>query len=450
MRLGRLFIVFISLWTTLIAQEDVVIYLPTSDQFNPIYIAPFKPIDSNYSSQYIQTLCEAFIRDFELDGKSHVLPQNEEINKRFYSSDLKNALQKATIEQLSINHLIYVQIEKQDLKLSLYDPQTSTVIHFNALHLNGNMDKDVEQIHCLADSVHKKIYGIDGIARTKILYAYHPPSQQDNIENWTSEIYLMDYNGGNAKQITKENSYCICPQFFPDRNQFMYVCYKNGQPKIYSSVIGQSQGQPIVQLRGNQLLPTISKKSDLIAYISDASGRPDLFVQQFDPDKGTQSKPIQLYSYPQSVQASPTFSPDGSKIAFVSDKDRSPKIYLLDLRNSLSATKLPQIRCLTTKNRESTCPCWSPDGTKIAYSTKVNGVRQIWIYDIEQKIEYQLTKGPGNKENPSWAPNSLHLVYNTSSPQSDVYMINLNHQVPIKLTSGEGIKHYPCWESISN
>ncbi len=76
-----------------------------------------------------------------------------------------------------------------------------------------------------------------------------------------------------------------------------------------------------------------------------------------------------------------------------------------------------------------------------------NGVRQIWIYDFEKGEERQLTQGPGNKENPSWAPNSLHLVFNSTSPNdNELYLIHLNDIKAHKISSGPGEKRYPNWE----
>ena len=224
---------------------------------------------------------------------------------------------------------------------------------------------------------------------------------------------------------------------------FLYVNYKTGQPKIYISTIDGTHNSKAVDIRGNQLLPAISKKRDQIAFICDASGRADLFVQSIEPASGKMGTPVQLFSYPRSTQASPTFSPDGTKIAFASDKDGSTRIYMIPSKRG-EKRSLPTL--ITKKNRENSCPSWSPDGTKLAYSAKTEGIRQIWIYDFSTGEERQLTFGEGNKENPSWAENSLHLVFNsTDSSSSDLYLVNLNQPEAIRITNGPGKKHYPTW-----
>ena len=163
--------------------------------------------------------------------------------------------------------------------------------------------------------------------------------------------------------------------------KFLYVNYKKGQPKLYIASLNAERGKPFISLRGNQLLPTLSPKGDLLAFISDASGRADLFVQLFSRNLGPVGKPIQVFSYPRSVQASPTFRPDGKKIAFVSDKEGTPRIFLIDTPYPGRKTSSRPI-CLTKQYRHNTCPAWSPDGTKLAYSAMIDGIRQIVIYDF--------------------------------------------------------------------
>jgi Tol biopolymer transport system component len=68
------------------------------------------------------------------------------------------------------------------------------------------------------------------------------------------------------------------------------------------------------------------------------------------------------------------------------------------------------------------------------------------VYDFETKEEKQLTYGPGHKENPSWAPNSHHIVFNsTDHATSDLYVVNINQPEAIKITKGPGKKHYAAW-----
>ena len=301
-------------------------------------------------------------------------------------------------------------------------------------------------MHQVAEEIHSLITKKKSIFRSKIYYAVQ---SSEGVKS-KSEIWMADYDGKNARQLTRENSYSIHPTLFPvqgafTKNKYLYVNYKLGQPKIYINSFGRPKGKPLLPIRGSQLLPTLSKKGDMIAFICDAGGQADLFVQPFDPDKGPLGKPIQLYSYPHSVQASPTFRPDGKKIAFVSDWEKTPRIYLIDVPTT-QAQRSPRLVCLTKKYRENTTPAWSPDGKKLAYSARIDGFRQIMVYDFVTQEEIQLTCGAIHKENPSWSEESMHIIFNTVSPSSsELFLINLKQREMVQITEGPGRKHYPTW-----
>ena len=178
----------------------------------------------------------------------------------------------------------------------------------------------------------------------------------------------------------------------------------------------------------------------------EASCQSYYFFQSFHPTKGAIGKPIQLFSRPGSVQASPTFSPDGSSLVFVSDHGGTPRIYQLSLADRMLQKGKAAPKDLGGPLGEATSPSWSPDGKKLAYSAKVGTVRQIWVYDFALEKHTQLTTGFEDKENPSWAQDSLHLVYNTTSPSYQLYVLDLLTKKPFRITCGEGRFHYPYWE----
>lgn len=300
-----------------------------------------------------------------------------------------------------------------------------------------------QALNFLSDALLKDLCGREGIFSKKILFTKREKAKGKGDLKFLSEIWIAESDGSNAKKLTSENSYCLCPTFFPKlKGVFLYASEKNGQSKIYrKSFLDNTPAKALLPLRGNQVLLALSRDGRKIAFISDAAGRPDLFLQYLDPFGNPIGKPLQLFSAPRATQASPSFSPDGEKIAFVSDKSGTPRIYLLDV-------KRPEDPELITKvHRENTSPCWSPDGTKIAYSAKVEGVRQIWVYDLLEKEELALTTGGENKENPYWGADSFHLLYNTESSETcEIFSIDLEKKTPRKILLGAGQKRFASWQ----
>jgi len=435
--------------TLLAEEEEIRVELSTKKTLTPLYLCRIINEQSPLKPTYLKSLRDTLLFDLQYSGYSTVSKTDEILEKALRHNDSQVAFNSSRWEKADVDIVLKAEAIGNKLDLYAFNVRTSTLKKFEGIPLTGDLKHDREQIHKLSAALLKTLFGIEAVTHTRILYSIQKSESHPKEPGWKAEIWECDYDGGNPRQITFEDNYSITPVLIPPHPKFgsdryLYVNYKNGQPKIYYSSLESKTGKPLIHLRGNQLLPAISTSRNQMAFISDATGRADLFLQEVDENGKLIGKPKQLFSYPRSTQASPTFHPDGSKIAFVSDKDGTPRIYLIPTTSENNKRAIPFL--LTKKNRENTCPNWSPDGTKIAYSAKTNGVRQIWIYDFSTEEEMQLTTGFGNKENPVWGPDSLHLVFNSTDPdQSELYLVNLNQPEAVKITKGPGKKHYPTW-----
>jgi TolB protein len=308
-------------------------------------------------------------------------------------------------------------------------------------------------VHQLADAIHKVLFGKTGIATCRILFSVKKKIEQSKGDpKWVSEIFMADYDGANAKQLTYDDTLAVNPSFVPGRSNehassFVYVSYKIGQPKLFLASLKPGKSQRVSSIRANQVTPSLSQSGSLIAFACDFTGRSDIFVQSMPKFGDLPTKPRQIFTSKGTANASPTFSPDGARVAFVSDKDGSPKVYVMKI--PAPGTKLEDIKVqlISKRNRENSAPSWSPDGKKLAYCSRTFGPRQIWIYDFETGLERELTQGNASKENPTWAPDSLHLLFNAKDASgTDIYLVNLNQPDAVKITSGPDVKLFPSWE----
>ncbi len=414
--------------TPLHAEEALVVHVGTQVEMTPLYIAPIKVEGSGFDKNYVSSLEKVIQFDWQHNGKTELV--------------------KANGAQCRIE----IAIAEKKLQAKLTLPANGGVKGIEGISLVGELSRDRQTLHHLHDTLFQLVFGTPGIANTRVLYTLRT-RQSENATQWISDVWQADYDGGNAKQITHDQCLCVTPVYIPVHGKghcrhFLYVSYKIGQPKIYAASLGEDAAKRLTFLRGNQLMPAISPACDQVAFISDITGNPDLFLQDFSLETGLVGKPRQIFCAPGGAQGTPTFNPDGKKVAFVSNKDGTPRIYILDVPLAGASIKNVKTRIVSKKTKENTCPAWSPDGKKIAYSALTAGVRQIWIYDIATGEETQLTEGGGHKENPAWAPNSLHVIYNNSSDsKSDLYIINLNQKEAVKITQGVGEKRFPAWES---
>lgn len=444
---------FFCLWlpfTALQAAEDdpIVVQLETESRLLPLYIVPLIDEQSGFSKEYLKQLEQVLAFDFNHNGATYTVKPTEATFSGF--DDLG---QPAIWRSKNVYFVLKVRVKEKEMSARLLAVLTSTGKSIDHLKLTGDLAQDRRQIHQLADGFHQALFGEEGIASTKILYTVKT-MDPSNPRKPTSLVWEADYDGANARLVTPPDAgYCVTPVYVPPKEgfssgSFLYVSYKNGQPKIYLASLKDGIGRRFSLLKGNQLMPAVSRKRDKIAFISDITSNPDLFIQDFSPETGAKDKPRQIFATRKATQGTPSFSPDGKKIAFVSNKDGALRIYVMGIPPEGMRLGAIKADLLSTHSKESSAPAWSPDGTKIAYCAMTNGVRQIWIYDFDKNEERQLTQGAGHKENPSWAPNSTHLVFNTNivDVNSELYIMNLNQPGVHKISSGKGEKRFPSWE----
>lgn len=367
------------------------------------------------------------------------------INKKLptSSTDPLNADVIAFCKKEKVDIVILFKVIYPDISISVYNMHHNSVHTASTFTLFHQINKDIDYIYQTANLIHKKVTGISGIAGTQILFSCsQQTTSNDNFEE--STIWITDLNN-KSHPIINDHKTSLCPKFIPSLSHptyYLFVSYFTGIPKIFLHDLKTNTSQKLISLKGNQLMPTMSYQKDKIAFISDARGNPDLYIQNFSPEKGALSNPFQLLSAEFGVQGNPCFSPDGKKLAFVSNKDGLPKIYIISLFPSLSQPSL-----LSKKHRDSNCPSWSPDGKKLVFCSLTNGIRQLWLIDLFSLEETQLTFCSHHKEDPSWAPNNTHIAFSMKKQNtSDLYILSLITKKVKRLTEGPGEKRFPSWE----
>ncbi|MDE0040802.1 MAG: hypothetical protein OXT74_02095 [Candidatus Poribacteria bacterium] len=135
---------------------------------------------------------------------------------------------------------------------------------------------------------------------------------------------------------------------------------------------------------------------------------------------------------------SPTWSPDGDRIAFVSSRGTYSSIYTMDSdgRNVMQLTGASNV----------SDPAWSPDGVKIAFTRPNGGKIQVWVMDADGGNPVQLTH-IGSNHFPAWSPSGNRLAFVTFKRHegAEIYVIDRNGNHEQRLTQDVATKTFPSW-----
>src|SRR5438034_4811689 len=133
---------------------------------------------------------------------------------------------------------------------------------------------------------------------------------------------------------------------------------------------------------------------------------------------------------------SPSWSPDGSKIAFYTRRDAfDAEIYVMDADggNPINVTNHPG---------DDFTPAWSPDGEKIAFTSFRDGQGEIYVMDADGGNPINLTNHPGDDVDPSWSPDGAKIAFTSTRGEDvlpDIYVMNADGSDQINLTNSPGV-----------
>ncbi len=184
------------------------------------------------------------------------------------------------------------------------------------------------------------------------------------------------------------------------------MSYKNGDPAIYEREINPGSSRVLVDLPGMDLTPTYSPDGTRLAFGATVDGRTEIFT--YNLSQSCCSERVTYARFSNSL--SPTFSPDGRRIAFNSDRLGQLHIFVKELQATSAELITPYIYDRSVHNAG---PDWSPTGDRLAFHGWVAGTPQIFTVAPDGRGLRQLTQ-EGRNEDPSWAPDGRHIVFSST------------------------------------
>src|SRR3984957_1133572 len=285
--------------------------------------------------------------------------------------------------------------------------------------------------HKFADEIILRLGGgIAGIAESKIYFV--------SDRSGHKEIWAMDYDGSNQRQLTHQSSISLSPRISPDgsRLAFSSLTKSGWDILMFSTELDRLVSLP--HFGGTNLSPSWSPDGAHLAFSSSRGGRSEIYVS--DAAGGN--------LHPMTTGRGPDVSPvwnrkTGAQIAFVSGNTGLPQVYTME------ADGTNQQRM--TDQGYAVSPNWSPNGQFLTlawirkYGPGEPGSSDIYLMDIASKQWVQLTHDGGRNDFPSWSPDGRHIVFQSSRSGSLQIWTMLADGTKVQQLTFTGHNSQPNW-----
>ncbi len=263
-------------------------------------------------------------------------------------------------------------------------------------------------------------------------------SESGDVRNRVKRIAIMDFDGENKRFLTTGRDLVLTPTFAHKNDEIYYLRYLNNKSQIFTINSKTLRTSKLGAFQGTTFAASSHPKNSNIVLLSAIfDGNSDIY--EFDI---TQNRAARLTKSP-AIDTTASYSPDGKSIIFVSDRDSSQQIYIMNENGS-------EVQKISTGAGSYAKPVFSPDGSMIAFTRIKSGQFYIGTMSTSGKNERLLTSGY-LVEGAKWSPNGRYLIYSkkgapfgeASIPQ--LYIIDITSGFEFKVPTGIEGATDPDW-----
>jgi len=276
--------------------------------------------------------------------------------------------------------------------------------------------------------------GIASLSGTKIFFV----SDRTAKALGDAEIWSMDYDGSNQRQLTRYGTSSREPAVSADGKLFAFRTQVRGPAwNIRIHTTDTIRNQPFFNPVSSVIqTPEFTPDGKHILFVESIDGWAQLVMADIDGGN------LHRISNVKAIETSPRVNPKtGNDLLFISGRSGHQQLWRMNLDGT-------DREMLTSGVGDVANPSWSPDGHHIAFCWTRGyepGNFNIFIMDIADKVPIQLTSNSGRNENPWWAPDGVHLVFSSMRGRVTQIYSMLADGTSIRQPTTQGNNTQPVW-----
>jgi hypothetical protein len=274
-----------------------------------------------------------------------------------------------------------------------------------------------------------------------------PIAFASKVDTAEFNVYTMDANGAGQSAITgnaKETVPFSVKRSWKPENIRIYGDSKrfNDKRQIVSMKVDGSDLRQELSSGANDYNAAVSPDGTKIAFASDRDGNADLYLRNI----GSTAEPTRLTDTIGCVNDYPSWLPDGSGLVYESNCQsgnfeiyRGTLSYTQDKLNELTVATLISpagATRLTNNNTDDRFARVSPDGARIAYTATRDGNGEVYTMTTDGGQQTRITNSNGSDDAPTWSPDGAKIVFNSNRDGDyEIFIMNRDGSGQVQLTN---------------
>jgi Tol biopolymer transport system component len=254
------------------------------------------------------------------------------------------------------------------------------------------------------------------------------------------DLYVVSMEGGEPRRLSDWNATVDGLSWTPDGREIVYSVRQSSGSRLWripARGARPGRGSPIPDIPAAALAPSISRPMPgHRARLAFQTMTRDVDIRMMDLEAALVGDTIQSKPFSSStrIEGRALFSPDGSRIAFVSHRSGGPEIWVAGRDGS----GLQQITSLGAP--QLVVQAWSPDGARIAFDAAIDGNSDVYVVGADGGHLRQLTSEPSIDANLTWSGDGRWIYFSSSRAGliPDIWRISPEEGQAVRITRNGG------------
>lgn len=233
-----------------------------------------------------------------------------------------------------------------------------------------------------------------------------------------ADVWIALANGGRTHQLTRDHAWKEHVAWLPDNRGLVFPVLQSSTGQLWQISVQGDAPKTITPDDQAIDMPTLARQGHRLAYVLSIKSVNLWAIDLLAEDHFKDVLPEELVVSTRS-QFDPQYSPDGNRVAFLSDRSGSEEIWTA-ASNGQTPSQLSHIAGPPTGS-----PSWSHDGSEIAFDTRLNGNPDVWVIPAGGGAARRVTISSAEDVVPSWSSDGK-WIYFASNRSGDFQMWKVN------------------------